>query len=181
MTSNNSVCFYHDKCSDGFAASWILDKFLGEFGVDYIPATYNMKIDLENLRGKRVYAVDFSFSNEVINQICDVADHLLIIDHHKSFEDQKPWPTRPNLKVVFDKTKSGALLTLEHFLRTSNDSYSRVSPTTEAIINYVSDRDLWKFKLFESRSINAALQSIPFKFSEWDSLVLGDLMMEDVS
>lgn len=176
--TNKVICFYHKGCSDGFAAAWIFNKFFPE--AEQIAVDYKSKIDVEKLAGATVYALDFSFQNDVITEICKVANFLYILDHHESLFRQSPWPDLPNLSIVYDKTRSGALITSD-FLEArfgSIEFSKKINANSRALLSYVSDRDLWKFELYQSRDVNSALNSYPMDFKVWDKLQLGDLIKD---
>lgn len=176
--TNKVICFYHKGCSDGFAAAWVFNKFFPE--AEQIAVDYKDKIDVEKLTGATVYALDFSFPNEVMVEICKVAYSLIILDHHESLFRQSPWPVLDNLRIVYDKTRSGALITSDYLEGMfGKDKFNeKVNANSQAIIKYVSDRDLWKFELYQSKDINSALNSYPMNYAVWDKLQLGDLLRD---
>jgi len=63
----------------------------------------------------------------------------------------------------FDQQKSGARLAWEFF-----------HPNTEIppLISYVEDRDLWNWKIDNSKEFNTAMDDTAFVFEDWDKLLL---------
>jgi hypothetical protein len=47
------------------------------------------------------------------------------------------------------------------------------------LIQYVSDRDLWAFKLPHSREVAAALRLYPFRFEIWEKILHDVLLLKD--
>ena len=48
--------------------------------------------------------------------------------------------------------------------------YFHPMTTFPTLIHYVKDRDLWQWKLYESRIISALISSFPHVFKEWSTL-----------
>jgi oligoribonuclease NrnB/cAMP/cGMP phosphodiesterase (DHH superfamily) len=114
----------------------------------FIGANYNEPFPVQDtdILDSDIYIMDFSFPKETLQKVHNLAKSLLILDHHKTAKEQlSDLPF-----AVFNLNKSGAMLAWEHF-----------HPTVSApkLIQYVQDRDLWKWKLPHSREINAVIQS----------------------
>ena len=82
------------------------------------------------------------------------AASLQILDHHITAEAALSGV--PN--AHFDLNKSGAVLAWE---------WAHCEPVPW-LLQYIQDKDLWKWELAKSREINAALASYPFEFEVWD-------------
>lgn len=134
---------YHAGCSDGAAAALIAKAELP--GAELIPAQYDEPFDLEPLRRSAVYVLDFSFDRETIKALADECQ-LVVLDHHATA--QKALEGIPG--CVFDMNKCGARLTWEHFHGT------RPVPWW---LDYIEDRDLWRWKLPYSKGVSAAMRS----------------------
>ena len=80
-----------------------------------------------------------------------------VLDHHKTAEEE----LRGLPYAKFDMNKSGAMLAWEHFF--PNGKPPR-------LVEYVQDRDLWKYELPVSREIAAVLRSFPMDFLIWEQL-----------
>jgi len=166
--SNRIMCIYHGKCQDGFSAAWVVREALGEVNVDFVPGVYQK--DPPDVTGKSVVMVDFSYKYDVLLKMAETANNITIIDHHKTAEADLSRINHRRLaecgycpiNLVFDMTKSGALLTWEHYY-----------PGLEAplLLQHVSDRDLWEFKLNGTREVTASLFSEEYDFKRWTHLM----------
>jgi oligoribonuclease NrnB/cAMP/cGMP phosphodiesterase (DHH superfamily) len=154
----NAAVLYHGNCYDGFGSAFSAWKKLGNSAV-YYPVAYNAPVpDISTF--DTVYIVDFSYPKDVMEKIADQVKKLVIIDHHKTAQQNLQDFSRPNAEKIFDMNKSGAYLTWEYF-----------HPNTEIpqLIKHISDRDLWQFKLPGSHDIHKALVSHPMDFELWDN------------
>ena len=172
------VCIYHDPCADGFTAAWAVWRAFGN-DVAYVPGVHGEPP--ADVAGKRVVIVDFSYKRPVLIEMAKLAESILILDHHKSAEadlsefavlnpvggntiDAVIEATQPglgNLRAIFDMGRSGAQLAWDFF------HPGRPRPD---LVDYVADRDLWRFKLPSSRAVNAWLWSYPYKFVTFEEL-----------
>ena len=162
--SERPLIIYHADCVDGFAAAWAAScAFPADRYVELCPAVY--REPPPDVTGREVYVVDFSYPREVLVEMHARAKYLLVVDHHKTAAaDLEGLPF-----CVFDMARSGAGLAWDVL----------AAPTRGArpwLIDYVEDRDLWRWALPESRAVNAYLGSIPhtleaFERTSADSLV----------
>lgn len=168
------VVIYHADCVDGFTAAWIAHRYFGETA-DYLPYKYGE--DPPEFHGnEKVYILDFSFPRKVLLKMKEEVTALHICDHHKSAEEELRSLADSNFgspvhSLHFDMDKCGARLTWEYL-------YSEEDPPS--LIDYVEDRDLWKWELNYSKEISAALQSYDFTWKNWDQLAswLNDTMQK---
>ena len=150
-TSVNCV-IYHADCTDGFGAAYAAWKLLGN-RAEYHACKHGT--EPPNVKGKTVVILDFSFNNEITKAMIESADDLLVIDHHKSAMVE----LHDISSTYFDMTKSGAILSWEYF------HPGKESPK---FIQYIQDRDLWKWELPYSKEFSAAFDMIPFEFEEFE-------------
>ena len=156
----NTLCIYHANCLDGFTAAWVLKKAIPE--IEIHPGIYGESPP--DVTNKNVYLVDFSYKRPILIDMASKAKNITIIDHHKSaLEDLVDLPD--NVLTHFDMNHSGAILAWNYF-------FNEEAPLP---LQYIEDRDLWKFKLPYSREINAALFSYPYDLDLWDSLMYGSI------
>ena len=156
-----TICIYHGNCADGFGSAWIVRKALGE--IEFFHGKYQSPPP--DVTGKDVVMVDFSYKRPVLLEMAEKASSILILDHHKtSAEDLVDLPA--NVTAKFDMNRSGAMLTWEHFF-----------PGQEPppLLLHIEDRDLWRFKLKNTREIQACVFSYPYDFEVWDRLMEGNL------
>jgi oligoribonuclease NrnB/cAMP/cGMP phosphodiesterase (DHH superfamily) len=149
------IVIYHADCIDGFTAAWVAHTFLGDFP-QYVPAKYGDAPP--DVVGKRVLIVDFSYSRDIlIKMAADVSEphHLLVLDHHKTAQTDCEGLDF----CVFDMARSGAGLAWDVL---------RSDELRPMLIDYVEDRDLWRWKLPNSKAINAWLSIITRDFTVWD-------------
>lgn len=84
-------------------------------------------------------------------------------------KDPPPPPPR-NVEIIFDMDRSGAKLALDWF--STAHPFPRCVRT---LVDYVQDRDLWRWALPDSKAVSEALRAIPFddgadpiaKFEQW--------------
>lgn len=149
------ICIYHANCMDGFAAAFAVWKRYGE-NFEYIEANYGNEPPA--IDGKIVYIVDFSYPKHILLQMEKLARGITVIDHHKtSKQDLDGLPF-----CIFDLTKSGAVLTWEHLFPTE---------PVPLILQYIQDRDLWIWQLYESKECSAGLRLEKWTFESFHKLL----------
>jgi oligoribonuclease NrnB/cAMP/cGMP phosphodiesterase (DHH superfamily) len=177
------VCFYHADCNDGWCAAWLVKKAFPD--AELVPVKYSTGLPKEEqYAGRLVYIVDFSYSPDELRQMAAAAFRIVMIDHHKTAvekwagQEMKPLPSEyglqwlDNVTVYFDVTKSGAMLTWE-FL--SEFPYLTGLPgECPLLVQYIQDRDLWKWELPDSKAADAYIRSHPKTVDIWD--ILDDLL-----
>jgi oligoribonuclease NrnB/cAMP/cGMP phosphodiesterase (DHH superfamily) len=157
------TCIYHKDCADGFCAAWIFNNYSIDRSVKFIPMTHGMNPEdiKEDIVDKNVLIVDFSFKRPTLLNLKSLAKSILVVDHHKTAKDDLEGLDF----VVFDMEKCGASL-LWHVLYNSKPPF---------LVEYVEDRDLWKWKLDNSKYVNAAIQIAPYDFTYWNALFSSSL------
>jgi len=145
---------YHDNCPDGFGAAYAARLALGD-GAIYVPVSYGQPLpEIEN--ESVVYIVDFSYPRDVLLELKARSRNLIVLDHHKT--------AQADLEgldfCTFDMERSGAGITWDYF---------HASPRP-ALIDYVEDRDLWRFRLPHSKEISAYIASYPKQFVTWHQI-----------
>ena len=150
--SSVNCVIYHADCTDGFGSAYSAWKLLGN-RAEYYPCKHGSKPP--DVKGKNVVILDFSFDNKTTKKMIKSANDLLVIDHHKSAVVE----LHDISNTIFDMTKSGATLAWEFF-----------HPGKEApkFIQYITDRDLWKWELPYSKEFSAAFDMVPFEFEEFE-------------
>jgi oligoribonuclease NrnB/cAMP/cGMP phosphodiesterase (DHH superfamily) len=152
------LLIYHGNCADGFGAAY---AFWTKYGntMEYYPGVYSKAPP--DVTGREVIFVDFSYKSNVIIKMLKTARSITIIDHHKSaMEDIEPLE-HPNLYKHFDMNHSGAVLAWKYLYG------DRDIPLA---LQYIEDRDLWCFKLQDSKAFSANLFSYPYSFEIWHAL-----------
>lgn len=165
---------FHQDCPDGFGAAWLAYLAYARLGragtVDFHPAAHGSVPP--DCTGKRVLIVDFSYPRPLLLAMALQAESVTVLDHHQTAQtalvgfaaECAGLGTRA--EVVFDMTKSGMRLTWD-YLHGLGALPLKDRPW---LVDYVEDRDLWRWALPQSREINAALAAYPRDFSTWDAL-----------
>lgn len=175
-------CIYHAFCADGFGAAWVVRKALG-WAVDFHAASYGQPAP--DVSGRDVIMVDFSYKRSVLDEMASKANSILILDHHKTAQEDLAGMLEPpssyaawksatggrlsrNVRVaaLFDMNRSGAGLAWDYFCPDEK---------RPALISRIEDRDLWRFFYVDTRAVQASVFSYPYDFEVWDGLMRRDL------
>ena len=156
---------YHGKCTDGFGAAWAANKYFRtrSTDVEYMPFDHGSPVHYDHFRDCIVYIVDFSFPRATLKKVCNVANRVVVLDHHQSAQVELEGLDKEidNLHIVFDMNRSGAGITWDYFF--PNDD-------RPLIISYIEDRDLWRFNLENSKQINDFIITVKYTFDDFDTL-----------
>lgn len=154
------LVIYHGDCRDGFTAAWAAWKKFGDEDTEYVAAKHG-ETTIPIVKERDVYFLDFAIPRASTIFLHDVARSLIVLDHHKTAAaDLAGLPY-----ATFDMDRSGAGI-----------AWDVLHPGVKRpwLINYVEDRDLWRFKLPESKEINAWVGAAPSRtFADWDVLERG--------
>ena len=150
--STVDMVLYHANCNDGFGAAYSAWKLLGN-RAEYVACSHGTAPP--DVKGKKVVCLDFSYDNKTTKELIKEADAFLVIDHHKSAMVE----LHDISNTRFDMTKSGAMLAWEFF------HPGKESPK---FIQYIQDRDLWKWELPYSKEFSAAFDMVPWNFEEYE-------------
>ncbi len=194
-----NIVLYHEGCWDGFCAAWIFHRATQNadlvFKFDlapetvYIPVRHGNKPPAEVMEGgNKIFILDFSYDKSTICRIAIENESVLILDHHVTAQQEltgseKFWQTDDgkfpgNICIIFDMNKSGGRLTAEYFY---GEMMWDLSYVEELLVRYTEDRDLWLWKMPNSKEFNAALRTYPLTFEFWDgftSIVLDQMSKE---
>jgi oligoribonuclease NrnB/cAMP/cGMP phosphodiesterase (DHH superfamily) len=158
------LLIYHGNCQDGFGAAWAVWKRHGD-DFDYHPGIHQEPPP--DVSGRRVVIADFAYPAEIMRELNLTARRITIIDHHISAaKELQPLLDSGEIDGIFDMNKSGAMLTWEWF---------HPGQKPPRLLEYIQDRDLYRFDLPDSRAISSALFSHPQEFQLWDELMASDL------
>lgn len=149
---------HHFPCTDGLGAKYAAWRKFGD-SATYIPANYGQPVpELES--GSEVYIADFSYPKEVLRAWHGSMSKLQVLDHHVSAQrdlDGEPY-------AIFDMEKSGAVLAWEYF---------HPGTRVPSLLEYIQDRDLWRWKLEGTRDVLNCLSirkgANETDVSHWDS------------
>ena len=145
------------ECPDCFAAAYSAWKKFGDSAI-YIPVYHQMPPP-EEIYGKEVYLVDYSYKLEVVKEILPRVKSLMIIDHHVTNQEQ--------IKLVggvYDVNHSGGVLSWMYF-----------HPDTPVpqLFKHIEDIDIWAFKLKNTAEIAEMITIYDFDFNIWDKIITG--------
>jgi len=156
------ICIYHANCKDGFTSAFIVWCIFKE-KCKYLP--YNYGKSPPDIKDLNVIICDFSFDYNTLKNMIETSKSLIVLDHHETSE--KNLKDIPNQHKIFDKTLSGATLTW---------NYLNKDKPLPRFIKYIEDYDLWKFQYKETKYLNAVLNSLPFDFELYESLLDNDTL-----
>ncbi|NBZ97066.1 MAG: hypothetical protein EBR40_11725 [Proteobacteria bacterium] len=150
--SSVNCVIYHGGCTDGFGAAFSAWKCLGN-RAEYHACKHGEPPP--DVLGKNVVILDFSYDNATTKRMISEAASLLVIDHHKSAMVE----LHDVSNTHFDMTHSGARLSWDFF---------HPGHPPPKLINYIEDRDLWKWELPYSKEFSAAFDMVPFTFEDFE-------------
>lgn len=139
------IIIYHSPCNDGSTALWCANYYKN------IPEKVSCKAGvLPNIvaDSKNILFVDLCPKFEYLLEISKIAKNVIVLDHHKTSFDtyelnKHLCPT--NLQIILDMDKSGCQITWDYFFQNKPRPW---------FVDYVGDRDLWAWKLPNSKEIN---------------------------
>lgn len=159
---------YHNNCYDGVCAAWVMYKYLTETGkinepvTKFKPCNYSDEPPWDLIDDANVYIVDFSWPREKMMEIMRYAKSLVVLDHHQTAQAALAGLEADNTTIVFDMNRSGAGLAWDYFFGKDVRYFGRPK-----LVDYVEDRDLWKYNLPFSREYNAYIQSFDIDLQIW--------------
>lgn len=158
-TAVRRLVIYHAGCIDGFTAAYAAWVRYGD-GAEFLPAAYGDAPP--DVAGRDVLVVDFSYRRPVMLEMASKASSLLVLDHHKTAEAELAGLHF----AIFDMERSGAGLTWDTLNGTGRPW----------LVDYVEDRDLWRFRLPDSKAVNAWIGAQRKEsFQEWAKFCALDL------
>jgi len=186
-SATRPLVIYHGNCADGFSAAWCFWRKYGA-QADYHAGIYGQ--EPPDVTGRMVYLVDFSYKYDVLSAMSWNARSIVILDHHKTAAEdlgrlpqfqvgrdvhpatslrgafQDCWTQNvPEMAACFDMERSGATLAWDFLFP---------HESRPPLLGHVEDRDLWRFRLPNTREIQAAVFSYEYTFENWDRLMGSD-------
>ena len=169
--------YYHSPCSDGHAAAWAIKAHLGSlpkysadgaYNIMYIPSApgcQQIDMALFALPGCEAWFLDLMPSYDMLKELCDRCTRVVVLDHHKTNldicarihpDDLAVGGWAANLEMVFDMKRAGCQIAWDWITVQLPDSNSETR-TRPWFLEYIADRDLWTWRLPNSKLINTAL------------------------
>ncbi len=155
-----NLVIYHNPCSDGLAGAWAVhNRFPKALYRGTTPDFKDARIlSSDNVAGRVVYFVDIMPKRDALLQVCALAKHVVVLDHHKTNHEivngLSLTGMPDNLTIVFDMARSGCQIAWQY-----------VNPPNEPVpwfLNYIADRDLWTWKMANSKNVNSALFNLGY-------------------
>lgn len=149
-----NICIYHKSCADGFGAALAVKYYFDGYNQECEFVACHYGDEAPDVTGMNVVIVDFSFPKDILIAMNEVAEKMIVLDHHKT--------AQANLDGLdfcqFDMERSGAMMAWEYF--------NGMEETPE-LIKFIQDRDLWQWKMINSKELSSGLQLLPFDFDTW--------------
>jgi len=149
------VLVTHANCSDGITCALLAKEYNNSKSRDLkiIFAKYgNENHIIDSIpNGSDVLFTDFTMSLEGMCSVEIKAKSIVVLDHHKTAEavlKDKPY-------AIFNMDKCGAVLTHEWLYGANTD--------IPKMVQYICDRDLWKFKHQETKEFSAGFKTYKAK------------------
>lgn len=188
--TTNPVCIYHSPCADGYGAAWSVWRAFPN--VELVPATYG-DAPPENIQGRDVIIVDFSYPHDVIMAMAAKANSVLVIDHHKTA--QKNLEALPNALAGYGEF-SHKFCTPWEFFQNQNRAHCAIQNMPNVgkvfdmkksgamltweffhgeripwILDHIQDGDLWKHELPNTPAIMHVIYSYAFDVKVFDDIL----------
>jgi len=181
-----ALIIHHFGCADGFCSAFLLHEYLLKAplcdDIEVMSAQYGD--DPPDVTDKSVFILDFSYPRMVLHDMAAKAKSIVVLDHHGTTEEE----LRNVGFAYFNKLLCGAQLTFDFIEVASRQGRNvmdkggiahclcemdRQPPSYAAypkLVQYVADRDLWKWELDNSKEASAHIQSTPKTFEDWRQL-----------
>ena len=168
--------YYHSPCSDGHVAAWAIKAHLGQlskysdsgaYNILYIPSTpgcSQIDINLFAVSGSEAWFLDLMTSYDMLRELCSRCARVVVLDHHKTnmdicgriFTNKEDSNWSANLYLIFDMKRAGCQIAWDWITCQLPDSNSETRERPW-FLEYIADRDLWTWRLPNSKLINSAL------------------------
>ena len=156
-----NVLYHGPECLDGFTAAWTV--LIKHPNAILYPIDYHQPCPV---LGKGItYILDFTFEDlEVTRGLIETQFQVIHYDHHATAQPttavlEKEFGATGKYLSIWDPTRSGAGITW--------DSLFSPSPRPK-LINYVEDRDLWRFKYPNSHFFTEGLLTLNKTVENWN-------------
>jgi uncharacterized protein len=163
-----NVCFYHSPCSDGTACAWIFQRAFKDESPILLQYSHESDTFEEfitspekfilppsySLSDAHVYFLDVCPSFPMLQRLSKLCRRITVIDHHKSALDELK-----RSGVNFDQKDDGVEYVICMDKAASQLTWSYFNPNEKApwFIDFIADRDLWKWEIPFSSEVNSAL------------------------
>lgn len=181
MTRKPAI-LYHYPCPDGAFAALAAHLYFSSLNITplYFPNTVYDPIRVDDLplnQIDRVYLLDFVGPSGFVHQLKSKVDCVVILDHHKTARELLGGGTSvtENVSKVIDMDRSGATIAYDYFkekLITGNNNNGADNNALKIgefdrvrrLFEYIEDRDLWRWKLPDSKAFSSGLDDHHFQY-----------------
>jgi oligoribonuclease NrnB/cAMP/cGMP phosphodiesterase (DHH superfamily) len=150
------IIVFHTQCPDGITSLWAAN-YHSRIN-EHIACRAGVEPVIENYSNKAICFVDICPSYEFICKLAQNAKQIVILDHHKTTIDMyntlKKEVIPSNIEFILDFDRSGCQITWDYFFPKESER--------PWFVDYVGDRDLWTWKLENSKAVNTALSESEF-------------------
>lgn len=160
-----NVVIYHGECDDGFAASFAAWTHFKNDAV-YLPMNFggwgifhSLDNFIQQLRGKNVYILDFSFSLPIYRLLHEHAESITLLDHHETAREE----IEEQPGCIFMQHICAANMAWEFF----NPDIPQPK-----FFSYIEDSDLCKYEIPETKDFIYGLRTQPRSYEFLNSLLL---------
>jgi uncharacterized protein len=167
-------CLFHGGCPDGIGGAYPFWK-LADGTITFLGVKHNEAYPKDLVRGKNVVIVDFSYSRDIMLELCLDAKSVLVLDHHDTAARSLKGLEMicKNCSYIFDLDRSGAQIAWDWCFPNSQRPW---------FIDIIADRDLWKWKIPNSKEIGMALHYLDFyKWEKMDELYKSENSNADIA
>jgi oligoribonuclease NrnB/cAMP/cGMP phosphodiesterase (DHH superfamily) len=169
-----TICFYHSPCGDGIVSAWLVKQAFPEIEFKGVWAgCKDLKAD--DYVDTELMFVDLCPNQELLVNLLGNGCKVSIYDHHISSQREIEGIEHPNLEVVFDMSRSGCQIVF--------DCITATEPGIDRLwfVDYVGDRDLWKFEMPNSKLVTLGLFEFEYlTFEGLDKLPKGPVYDPEV-
>lgn len=159
------VIVTHKNCPDGLGVVMLALTYANGSGSkkpEIIYCQYGDDVDLEKLKNKHVIMADFSFDKKTLEQINNIAETLVVLDHHdtpvKLGLDKLPY-------VYLNQNMSGARLMYHYLYDIDLLHVDSKKINVPYLIRLIEDRDLWNWAYEDTRAVSAMLSAKGFDWA----------------
>ncbi|KAJ8554078.1 hypothetical protein K7X08_024756 [Anisodus acutangulus] len=173
---------YHYPCPDGAFAALAAHLYFSSIHITplYFPNTVYSPLRVEDLplnEIDHVYLLDFVGPPGFVHQLKSNVDSVIVLDHHKTARELLGGGTcvSENVSKVIDMDRSGATIAYDYFkeklITGDNDKAANGGALkigefdiVRRLFEYIEDRDLWRWKLPDSKAFSSGLDGINIEY-----------------
>lgn len=146
-----SIVLFHND-TGGHASAYAAYSLLGSTA-EYVPVDYQEPLPELNIDSETtLYLLEFSYPEEVMISLKESVKKLVVIDHNPKTVER----LKDITEVIYEPDTAACVLTWLYF-----NPYMKVPK----ILKLVEDRDLWKFKLEDTKFVHYFLSSNGMTFN----------------